>query len=62
VTKSVKIALLQEMLLELPREAASTIRAKECLSMPPEDRLTDEEWERLFDWLDEVNPRRKRQG
>jgi hypothetical protein len=32
-------------------------RTKEQLSTPPEDRLTNEEWESLFAWLDEVKPR-----
>jgi hypothetical protein len=57
MTKELKIVLVKEMLLELPREAASIARTKEQLSTPPEDRLTNEEWESLFAWLDEVKPR-----
>ena len=55
--KELKIVLIKEMLLELPREGASMLRTKERLSTPPEERLTEEEWEGLFDWLDEVKPR-----
>ena len=57
MTKSVKIALMKELLLKLPREAAAMVRAKEQHDEPLEDRLTSEEWDGLFEWLDEVKRR-----
>jgi hypothetical protein len=54
MTKQQKIALIQEMLMELPKAAAPMIRAKEQLSSATEERLTHEEWECILEWLDEV--------
>ncbi len=57
MNKELKIVLIKEMLLELPREAASMVRTKERLASSPEDRLTEKEWEGICDWLDEVKPK-----
>jgi hypothetical protein len=41
MTRGQRIALIQELLLELPKSAAPWIRAEESQS-PPEERLTDD--------------------
>jgi hypothetical protein len=54
MTREQKTALIQEMLMELPKGTATMLRAKEQLSTPAEDRLRPEEWENILEWLDEV--------
>lgn len=55
MTKQEKIALMQQMLLDAPKSAVPMIRSWEGRDLP-ELRLSDEEWEGLLDWLDEVHP------
>ena len=56
VVRGVKIARIKEMLLDIPREAALHLRTVEQTSRPTEERLTSEDWDGLFDWLDEIRP------
>jgi len=59
MAKSTKIALIQQLLLDIPRSAIAAVRVKESQSLPIDERLTAQEWETLLTWLDEVKPRRE---